>query len=56
VFAINHNADNALTTLRYRFPKVDFQVAEEGFEAGASGSGAARSSSAAFPPPTSTRP
>jgi len=33
VFAINHNADNALTTLRYRFPKVDFQVAEEGFDA-----------------------
>ncbi|HUQ81395.1 MAG TPA: M14 family zinc carboxypeptidase [Gemmatimonadaceae bacterium] len=34
VFAINHNADNALTTLRYRFPKADFQSAEEAFEAG----------------------
>jgi hypothetical protein len=34
VFAINHNADNALATLRYRFAKADFQSAEEGFEAG----------------------
>ena len=34
VFAINHNADNALTTLRYRFAKADFQSAEEPFEVG----------------------
>ena len=34
VFAINHNADNALTTLRYRLAKADFQSAEEPFEAG----------------------
>ena len=34
VFAINHNADNALATLRYRFAKADFQSAEEAFEAG----------------------
>ena len=34
VFAINHNADNALVTLRYRLPKADFQSAEEAFEAG----------------------
>jgi hypothetical protein len=34
VFAINHNADNALATLRYRFAKADFQVAEEAFDAG----------------------
>ena len=33
VFAINHNADNALATLRYRFAKADFQIAEESFEA-----------------------
>jgi hypothetical protein len=33
VFAINHNADNALATLRYRFAKADFQVAEEAFDA-----------------------
>jgi hypothetical protein len=33
VFAINHNADNALVTLRYRLAKADFQVAEESFEA-----------------------
>jgi hypothetical protein len=33
VFAINHNADNALATLRYRLAKADFQSAEEPFEA-----------------------
>jgi len=33
VFAINHNADNALATLRYRFAKADFQVAQESFDA-----------------------
>ncbi|MBI3262744.1 MAG: hypothetical protein HYZ58_06295 [Acidobacteria bacterium] len=32
-FAINHNADNALITLRYKFKDADFQVAEEPFEA-----------------------
>jgi hypothetical protein len=32
VFAINHNADNALATLRYRLAKADFQVAEEAFD------------------------
>ncbi|MEO5903788.1 MAG: M14 family zinc carboxypeptidase [Gemmatimonadaceae bacterium] len=31
VFAINHNADNALATLRYKLPKADMQVAEEPF-------------------------
>lgn len=34
VYAINHNGDNALATLRYRFKSVDFQVAEEPFSAG----------------------
>ena len=34
VFAINHNADNALATLRYQFKDADFQAAEEPFEAG----------------------
>jgi hypothetical protein len=33
VFAINHNGDNALATLRYRFKDADFQVAEEPFDA-----------------------
>ncbi|MGH7472293.1 MAG: M14 family zinc carboxypeptidase, partial [Longimicrobiales bacterium] len=32
IFAINHNADNALATLRYRFKDADFQAAEEPFE------------------------
>src|SRR5687767_490081 len=32
MFAINHNADNALVTLRYRLPRADFQSAEEPFE------------------------
>ncbi len=34
VFLINHNADNALITLRYRFPNASFEAAEEPFEAG----------------------
>jgi zinc carboxypeptidase len=33
VFAINHNADNALATLRYRIKDADFQIAEQPFEA-----------------------
>jgi Zinc carboxypeptidase len=33
VFAINHNGDNALATLRYRLKAADFQSAEEPFEA-----------------------
>ena len=33
VFAINHNADNALATLRYRLKSADFAVAEQPFEA-----------------------
>ncbi len=34
VFAIDHNGDNALITLRYRLPKADIQLAEEQFDAG----------------------
>ena len=33
VFAIDHNADNALATLRYRLRDADFQIAEQPFEA-----------------------
>jgi hypothetical protein len=33
VFLINHNADSALVTLRYRFPNASFKSAEEAFEA-----------------------
>jgi hypothetical protein len=33
VFAIDHNADNALVTLRYRLKQADFQIAEQPFEA-----------------------
>ncbi len=33
LFAINHNADNALVTLRYALKNADIQVAEEPFEA-----------------------
>jgi hypothetical protein len=33
VFLINNNTDSALATLRYRFPKADFDAAEEPFEA-----------------------
>jgi Zinc carboxypeptidase len=32
LFAINHNADNALITLRYKLKNADIQVAEEPFE------------------------
>ena len=33
VFVVNHNADNALVTLRYRFKNASFDAAEEPFEA-----------------------
>jgi hypothetical protein len=33
LFAINHNSDNALITLRYRLKDADIQLAEEPFEA-----------------------
>src|ERR1700674_5188795 len=33
LFAIDHNADNALATLRYRLKDADFQIAEQPFEA-----------------------
>ncbi|MBZ5725462.1 MAG: hypothetical protein LAP87_10730 [Acidobacteriia bacterium] len=33
IFLINHNADSALITLRYRFPNASFEAAEEPFEA-----------------------
>src|SRR5271165_2466564 len=33
VFLINHNADDALATLRYRFANASFEAAEEPFEA-----------------------
>ncbi len=33
VFAINHNADNSLISLRYRLEDADIQIAEEPFEA-----------------------
>ena len=33
IFAIDHNADNELATLRYRFKGADFQIAEQPFEA-----------------------
>ncbi|MGH7651696.1 MAG: M14 family zinc carboxypeptidase [Gemmatimonadaceae bacterium] len=33
VFAIEHNADNALATLRYRFKDADFEIAEQPFDA-----------------------
>jgi hypothetical protein len=33
VYLINHNADSALVTLRYRFPEASFDAAEEPFEA-----------------------
>lgn len=32
-FAIDHNGDNALATLRYRFRNADFQIAEQSFDA-----------------------
>ncbi len=34
VFAVAHNADNALATLRFRFRDASFEAAEEPFEAG----------------------
>jgi hypothetical protein len=34
IFAINHNADPSLATLRYRFKDAAFDVAEEAFESG----------------------
>ncbi len=34
VFAINHNADNALVTLRYKMKGADIDVAEASFESG----------------------
>ncbi|HLK65423.1 MAG TPA: M14 family zinc carboxypeptidase [Bryobacteraceae bacterium] len=33
IFVINHNADSALITLRYRFPNATFDAAEAAFEA-----------------------
>jgi len=33
IFAINHNADNALITLRYKLKSADMQLAEEPFDA-----------------------
>ncbi len=33
VFVVNHNADNVLVTLRYRFKNAQFEAAEEPFEA-----------------------
>src|SRR5215203_6613060 len=35
LFAVNHNADNALITLRYQLKRADIKVAEEPFEANA---------------------
>ena len=55
-FAINHNADNALITLRYRLKDADIQIAEEPFESRrARSSIAARSSSRASRRRISTR-
>jgi hypothetical protein len=34
LFAVNHNADPSLATLRYRFKDAAFEVAEEPFESG----------------------
>ena len=33
LFAVNHNAESALATLRFRFPEAGFEAAEEPFEA-----------------------
>src|SRR3989449_296968 len=33
IFVVNHNADNALISLRYRLKKASFEAAEEPFEA-----------------------
>ncbi len=34
VYVVNHNADNALVTLRYRFKEASFEAAEEPFKMG----------------------
>jgi hypothetical protein len=34
VFVVNHNADNTLVTLRYRYPDASFEAAEEPFKIG----------------------
>jgi hypothetical protein len=34
VFLVNHNADNTLVTLRYRYPDASFEAAEEPFKIG----------------------
>jgi len=34
VFVVNHNADIALITLRYKFKDASFEAAEDGFDAG----------------------
>src|SRR6185369_10047689 len=34
VYLVNHNADNALVTFRYRLKDVEMEAAEEPFEAG----------------------
>ena len=34
VYLIEHNGDNALATLRYRFRNADFRIAEQPFDAG----------------------
>src|SRR5262249_2014007 len=33
IFLVNHNADNALVTLRYKFKDASFEAAEEPFDA-----------------------
>jgi Zinc carboxypeptidase len=33
IFLVNHNADNALVTLRYKFKDASFEAAEESFDA-----------------------
>ena len=37
LFAINHNADNALVTLRYKLKDADMRMVEEPFESGGEG-------------------
>lgn len=34
VYLVNHNADNTLVSLRYRFPDASFEAAEEPFKSG----------------------
>ena len=55
VFAINHNGDNALATLRYRLAKADFQAPRSRSRRGDRSSRAGRSSSAASRRRSSTR-